>query len=79
MEVSEDDFILDHPVPVIKGGTNIKTDLVTSCAASNQRKQDVDPIEFLLQNYGSKLIDQKGYLRLKDRIEAQLLDNDRNG
>ena len=79
MEVSEDDFILDHPVPGIKGGTNIKTDLVTSCAASNQRKQDVDPIEVLLQNYRCKLIDQKEYLRFKDRIKPQLLDNDRNG
>ena len=78
IEVSEDDFVLDHLVPVIKGGRNRKTDLVTFCAASKQRKQDVDPIEFLLQNYRSKLLDQEENLRLKERIEAQWLDNDRN-
>jgi len=76
IDVSEDDFVLDHLVPVIKGGTNKKTNLVTSCAACNQRKKDGDPVEFLLQNYRNKLIDQQEYLRLKERIEAQLLEND---
>lgn len=79
IDVSEEDFVLDHLVPIIKGGTNRKTNLVTSCTSCNQRKQDIDPVEFLLQNYRAKLIDQQEFLRLKEVIEAQLIDNNRNG
>ncbi len=79
IEVSEDDFVLDHLTPVIKGGTNRKTNLVTSCASCNRRKQDGDPVEFLLQNYRNKLIDQQEYLRLKERIDIQLADINENG
>jgi 5-methylcytosine-specific restriction endonuclease McrA len=75
IDVSEDDFVLDHLVPVSKGGTNRKTNLVTCCASCNQRKQDGDPVEFLLENYRAKLLTQPEYLKLKAHIEAQLSED----
>lgn len=79
IKVSEDDFVLDHLLPVSKGGTNRKTNLVTACASCNQRKGPVEPVDFLLQNYRSKLISQQEYLSLKDRIDVLLSECDAEG
>ena len=79
IKVSEDDFVLDHLVPVSKGGTNRKTNLVTACASCNQRKGKEEPVDFLLQNYRSKLISQQEYLSFKERIETLLSECDAEG
>jgi hypothetical protein len=72
VDVSEDSYFLDHIVPVSKGGTHKKFNLVTSCEGCNQRKQDQDAIQFLSSNYRSQLINQDEYLRQKEYIEHLL-------
>ena len=69
IELGEDQFVLDHLVPLSKGGTNKKINLVTSCEKCNQRKSNKEPTESLLENYRNKLINQEEYLQQKDYIE----------
>lgn len=72
LEISEDSFVLDHLVPVSKGETNRKHNLVVSCESCNQRKQDQDPIDFLQSNYRDKLIRQDEFLHRRAFIESLL-------
>ena len=74
LEISEDSFYLDHLVPVSKGGTNRKHNLVASCESCNQRKQDQDPFDFIQSNYRDKLISQEEFRHQKAYIETLLLE-----
>lgn len=73
LELSEDSFVLDHLIPIAKGGTSRRFNLVTSCQPCNERKQDQDPIQFLLSNYRSQLLSQQEFMGQKSYIE-ELLD-----
>ncbi len=72
--LSEDNFVLDHLIPVSKGGTNRKHNLVTACEVCNRRRSDSEPIEFLRENYRQHLLTQDEFLRQKDYIERLLAD-----
>ncbi len=72
--LSEDNFVLDHLVPVAKGGTNRKHNLVAACEICNQRRSDSEPIAFLRENYRQQLLTQGEFLRLKDYIERLLAE-----
>ncbi|MHB8736779.1 MAG: HNH endonuclease [Terriglobales bacterium] len=41
---------IDHFVPVARGGTNDRDNLVTACKSCNSRKGAKDPIEWMLSN-----------------------------
>ncbi|HEU0189359.1 MAG TPA: HNH endonuclease [Gallionella sp.] len=72
--LSEDNFVLDHLVPVSKGGTNRKHNLVAACESCNQRRSDSESIDFLRENYRQQLLTQDEFLRQKDYIESLLAD-----
>jgi hypothetical protein len=75
--LSEDNFVLDHLIPVSKGGTNRKHNLVTACEVCNRRRSDSDPILFLRENYRQQLVTQDEFLRLKNYIESLLAESAR--
>lgn len=70
--LSEDTFVLDHLLPVAKGGTNRKHNLGSSCESCNRRRGDSEPIQFLRENYRQQLLTQEDFLRQKAYIEALL-------
>ena len=72
IDVTEDSYFLDHLIPVTKGGTNRKFNLATSCEGCNQRKQDEDAVQFLLENYRGHFINQNEYLSQREYIENLL-------
>lgn len=72
--LSEENFVLDHLVPVAKGGTNKKHNLVAACEVCNQRRSESDPVQFLRENYRQQLLTQEEFLRQKDYIEALLAE-----
>jgi hypothetical protein len=72
--LSEENFVLDHLVPVAKGGTNRKHNLISSCEVCNQRRSDSDPVDFLRENYRQQLLTQEEFLSQKDYIEALIAE-----
>lgn len=72
--LTEDNFILDHLVPVSKGGTNRKHNLASACEICNRRRSDSEPIQFLRENYRQQLLTQDEFLRQKDYIERLLAE-----
>ncbi len=68
--LSEENFVLDHLVPVAQGGTNRKHNLISACEVCNQRRADSEPIAFLRENYRQQLLTQEEFFRQKDYIEA---------
>jgi hypothetical protein len=70
--LSEEDFVLDHLLPVARGGTNRKHNLVAACEVCNRRRSDSDPIHFLRENYRQQLLSQDEFLQQKLYIEALL-------
>jgi len=73
--ISEESFVLDHIVPVSKGGTNRKHNLVSACDVCNQRRTDSDPVAFLRENYRHQLLTQAEFLRQKDYIESLIAES----
>ena len=72
IEITEDTFVIDHLIPMSKGGNNMKGNLVASCASCNQRKADTDAVEFLLGNYRNGLIKQEEFLKQRTYVEDVL-------
>jgi len=72
--LTEDNYVLDHLVPVSKGGTNRKHNLVAACDSCNSRRSDSEPVEFLRSNYRHQLLTQEEFLQQKDYVEALLAD-----
>lgn len=70
--LSDESFVLDHLLPVSKGGTNRKQNLVAACEVCNRRRSESDPIQFLRDNYRQQLLAQDEFLRQKDYVEALL-------
>lgn len=73
--LTEENFVLDHLMPVAKGGTNRKHNLVAACDVCNRRRSDSDPVQFLRENYRQQLISQEEFLRQKDYVEALLAES----
>jgi hypothetical protein len=74
VDITEDTFVLDHLLPITKGGTNRKSNLVATCPACNGRKGDGEPVEFLLMNYRNQLLTQEEFIRQRQFIESLLHD-----
>jgi len=70
--LSEDNFVLDHLVPVARGGTNRRGNLVAACEVCNRRRSESEPVRFLRENYRQQLLTQDEFLRQKDYIETLL-------
>jgi 5-methylcytosine-specific restriction endonuclease McrA len=70
--LSEDNFVLDHLLPVSKGGTNRKHNLVAACDDCNRRRGDLDSVQFLRENYRQQLLSQEEFLRQRQYIETLL-------
>jgi 5-methylcytosine-specific restriction endonuclease McrA len=72
--LSEDSFVLDHLLPVARGGTNKKHNLVAACESCNGRRSESEPVQFLRENYRQQLLTQNEFLRQKDYIERLLAE-----
>lgn len=72
--ISEETFVLDHLLPVARGGTNRKHNLVAACELCNRRRGELEPIHFLRENYRQQLLTQEEFLRQKGYIESLLVE-----
>lgn len=72
IEIDEDTYVLDHLVPIARGGTNRKSNLVSACETCNRRKGEQEPVGFLLSNYRMSLISQDEFLAQRETIERLL-------
>jgi 5-methylcytosine-specific restriction endonuclease McrA len=45
----EDEYHVDHYIPLSKGGSHVKENLVIACKSCNLRKKDKDPFSFAAQ------------------------------
>jgi 5-methylcytosine-specific restriction endonuclease McrA len=63
----------DHIVPRSKGGTNVKENLLNSCAACNETKNDMRLLEWIeeLQKIGDPRADRVA--RLMAKLPRELL------
>jgi 5-methylcytosine-specific restriction endonuclease McrA len=75
VDITEDTFVLDHLLPITKGGTNRKSNLVPTCPACNGRKGDGDPVQLLLMNYRNQLLTQQEFIQQRQFIETLLQDD----
>lgn len=72
--LAEDTFVIDHLVPLARGGTNRKHNLVAACENCNRRKSDSEAVQFLRENYRMQLLAQEEFLRQRDYIESLLAE-----
>ncbi len=72
--LSEENYVLDHLVPVAQGGTNRKHNLVAACEDCNRRRSVSNPVQFLRENYRQQLLTQEEFLRQKEYVEALLTE-----
>ena len=68
-EINEKSFFADHIIPMSKGGTNFKSNLISSCHDCNNKKKDKEVFEFLIENYRLGFLTQQEYLKQKEYIE----------
>lgn len=73
--LSEDTFVLDHLIPVAKGGANRKHNLAAACETCNLRRGESEPISFLRENYRQQLLTQEEFLRQKSYVESLLAES----
>ena len=73
--LSEENFVLDHLVPVARGRTNRKHNLIAACEVCNRHRGESDPVQFLRENYRQQTLTQEEFLGQKDYVEALLEGN----
>ena len=50
----QEGLTMDHIVPIIRGGTSAKSNIVVSCKACNSKKKYFTPVELTLQAMSAK-------------------------
>jgi HNH endonuclease len=71
-DLAPETFVLDHLLPVSRGGSNKKHNLVAACDLCNRRRGELEPVHFLRENYRQQLLTQEEFLRQKNYVESLL-------